>query len=490
MKPDQFTITIVLLAISLFRFSDSSANIQSCIGSTKSTITIVTRGESNYDTLNFSQNIRKLINPLGFIVVKSTSDVSVAIKCFVKLKIKFAVKCGGHSYEQYSYGSDNGWVIDVSGLKTFKIDKTNLIATVGAGFIARELTKLLWENGKFSLPVGSCGGIGISGYTLGGGIGITSRQNGVMLDRVIEMEVVTADGRIVRANKQLNSSLFWALRGAGGSNFGIVTEFKFKVFDASPEVVTVTRSFDFSDFVHHFHIWQRLVDSKPDNSLSSEFACLMGSCTFVTVIVTDKVDVREATLRKVKEIFGDLKDEEIKRQTFFELLTEVDIYTFSYYLKATSFFVSRSLSENEVSELNESLSKPASSTVVYFSFNILGGAVNAPHANATAFCHRNSNYLVQFGVGGIVTDPALVGDMRTKEIENEHFVSEFLADIKFMENGESYQNYIDAELRDWLQRYYCGNVLRLTSLKRQYDPMNVFQFKQSIPLDFCPTHGH
>lgn len=482
MTPDKFTIVFFLIAM-VFTNCAGVSNIQSCVKNAKSSTAVVTRGSSNYDKLNYSQNIRKVTNPAGFIVVNSSFDVKIAIKCLVLLKLKFAVKCGGHSYEQYSYGNDTDWVIDVSALKSFKIDKKNLVATVGSGFRARDLTQILWENGRFGLPFGTCGDIGISGYTLGGGIGMSARKNGLMIDRVQEVEVVIADGSIVRANETFNSDLFWALRGAGGSNFGIVTEFKYKVYNASSDVYTVVRNFDFSNFVHYFKIWQQLVKSTPDNSLSSEFTCLLGGCSFTTVITSDKLDVRERTLKRLKEVFGDLKDDEIKSQTHFEMLTELDIYTFSYYLKATSFFVSRSLSDIEINKLYKALSKPTIG--VYFTMNILGGMVNVPFANSTAFCHRNSNYIVQFGVGNVVNDTRLVGEIRAEIKPAEHFVPEFLLDTEFMNNGESYQNYIDAGLPNWLQRYYCRNTFELISLKRQYDPNNVFQFQQSIPQHQC-----
>lgn len=480
MKSVKFTIIIVLMTKLFTNCTCGVPDLHSCIKNTKSSIEVVTHGNSSYETLNYSQNIRKVVNPKGFIVVHSSVDVKVAIKCLVKLKLKFAVKCGGHSYEQYSYGSNNNdWVIDLSALKSFEIDKKNFVATVGSGFRARELTQMLWENGQFGLSFGTCGDIGISGYTLGGGIGMTCRKNGLMIDRVLEMEVVKADGTIVRANKTFNSNLFWALLGAGGSNFGIVTKFKYKVYDASSNVYTVVRNFEISNFVHYFTIWQHLVESKPDNSLSAEFACLLGSCSFATVIASNELDVRERTLNKLKKIFEDLKDDEITSQTHIEMLTKLDVYTFDYYLKATSFFVSKSLSDNEINRLYVALSKPTSG--VYFSLNILGGMVNVPSANSMAFCHRNSSYIVQFGVGNVVTDPSLVDGIRTEAKAAEHFVPEFLTDTKFMNNGESYQNYIDAGLPNWLQRYYCSNIFDLISLKRQHDPNNVFQFKQSIP---------
>lgn len=479
MRLDQLIIASVLMA-NLFYYCNCAIDLQSCIKSAKQSIVVVQRSNSSmYQTLNYSQNIRKVTNPKGFLVVKSTSDVQVAIKCLVELNLKFAVKCGGHSYEQYSYGNPDDWVIDVSSLKSFEFDKKNLVATVGSGFRANELTKTLWENGKFGLPVGTCGGIGISGFTLGGGIGMTVRKYGLMVDRVEEMEVVTADGNVVRANSKLNSDLFWALRGAGGCNYGIVTKFKFKVFDASSPVITIARNFNFTDFVQYFTVFQRLVDLKLDNSMSVEFACLLGSCSFTTVITSNNKDVRENTLKSVKKIFGGLQDNEIKNQTYYDMLTELDIYTFSYYLKATSFFVSKSLNGTDINSLNAALLK--ATTGVYLSVNILGGMANVPPPTATAFSHRNSSYIFQFGIGNVVMDPTSVNEVRIEERQFEYFVPEFLQHTEFMNNVESYQNYIDADLPDWLHKYYGDNLPKLTSLKKKYDPKNVFQFKQSIP---------
>ncbi|KAI8614193.1 hypothetical protein BC830DRAFT_1046878, partial [Chytriomyces sp. MP71] len=136
---------------------------------------------------------------------------------------------GGHSYEALS-AIDKGVVVDVGNFLDVEVDATSKTAVVGAGNWLGRLYSLLDSQGGFVLPGGDCPHVGVAGHTLGGGFGLLSRQLGIMLDALVEVRLVDATGQIRVVNAQTDPDLFWALRGAGASNFGIITSFKFNIF--------------------------------------------------------------------------------------------------------------------------------------------------------------------------------------------------------------------------------------------------------------------
>src|SRR5207247_7511275 len=132
---------------------------------------------------------------------------------------------GGHSYGGYS--TTPGVVIDVSRIAGVQVVPTGRTATVGAGARLIDVYDALWRHG-LTIPAGSCATVGIAGLTLGGGVGFSARQLGLTCDRLHSAQVVLASGTAVRCSAAEHRDLFWALRGGGGGNFGIVTHFTFR----------------------------------------------------------------------------------------------------------------------------------------------------------------------------------------------------------------------------------------------------------------------
>ena len=137
--------------------------------------------------------------------------------------VPLRARSGGHSYAGYSTLS-GGMVLDLRNLRGISVDMHNRTATIGAGSQLIDVYAALAARGV-TIPAGSCPSVGIAGHALGGGMGLAGRRFGLTADNVLSVQIVTADGRLRTANAQSNPDLYWALRGGGGGNFGVVTSF-------------------------------------------------------------------------------------------------------------------------------------------------------------------------------------------------------------------------------------------------------------------------
>jgi FAD/FMN-containing dehydrogenase len=159
------------------------------------------------------------ISPAGIAYCKSPDDVATCLAFVRKFKIPVSARCGGHSYAGYSTNS-GGLVVDVSRMAGVGFSGTT--ATVAAGTRLVDLYNSLAARGR-AIPGGSCPTVGISGLTLGGGIGVVARAYGLTSDNLESVQIVTANGAIINANAKNHADLYWACRGGGGGNFGVVT---------------------------------------------------------------------------------------------------------------------------------------------------------------------------------------------------------------------------------------------------------------------------
>ncbi|TQS32800.1 hypothetical protein Golomagni_06872, partial [Golovinomyces magnicellulatus] len=220
-------------------------------------------------------NLEVPVAPIAVIRPNTADEVAKSIQCAIDAGIKVQAKSGGHSYANFGLGGDGGGLmIDLKNLNSFKMNTDNWQATFGAGFRLGELDKQLHANGKRAMPHGTCPGVGIGGHATIGGLGPSGRMWGGALDQVVEVEVVTADGKIQRANEKQNSDLFWALRGAG-SSYGVITEFVVKTHPEPGSVVQYSYGFSFGkqrDMAPVYSKWQKMVaDPNMDRRFSTLF---------------------------------------------------------------------------------------------------------------------------------------------------------------------------------------------------------------------------
>ena len=182
------------------------------------------------------------------------ADVRTAVSWGVAHGVPLRARSGGHSYAGYSTQS-GGMVVDLRNLRGITVDTRNRTATIGAGSQLIDVYAALAARGV-TIPAGSCPSVGIAGHAMGGGMGLAGRQFGLTADNLLSAQIVTADGRLRTASANSNPDLYWALRGGGGGNFGVVTSFTFRVHPVPRTVAGFTVSWPWSQAADALAAWQ------------------------------------------------------------------------------------------------------------------------------------------------------------------------------------------------------------------------------------------
>src|SRR5438105_8457119 len=195
---------------------------------------LVTPGDAGYDEARRVWNATADRRPAVVAACATPGDVVAALRFARHQNGPVAVRGGGHSYPGFST-CDGGVVIDLGRMREVTVDPDRRIATVQAGALLKGLDAATQRHGLVC-PNGAVGHTGVAGLTLGGGLGRLMRRFGLTIDNLIDVELVTADGRRIRASEEEHPDLFWGLRGAG-ANLGVATSFRFRLHPAGPDIV-------------------------------------------------------------------------------------------------------------------------------------------------------------------------------------------------------------------------------------------------------------
>src|SRR5215211_202452 len=187
---------------------------------------LVTPASAEFDDARKVANLTVDRRPLAIVQAANADDVAAAVNFACELDIPLAVRSGGHSVGRHSM-IDDGIVVDFSAMKQIVVDPDARIARVQAGANSGDLAAVAGPHG-LALSTGDTQSVGMGGLTTGGGIGFMVRKYGLAIDNLLSAQVVTAAGEIVTASEDDHPDLFWAIRGGGG-NFGIITEFTFRL---------------------------------------------------------------------------------------------------------------------------------------------------------------------------------------------------------------------------------------------------------------------
>jgi FAD/FMN-containing dehydrogenase len=458
---------------------------------------LIRPGESGYTTAKelFDPRFDSL-RPAGIAYCRNPHDVATSLAFVRKFGIGVAARCGGHSYAGWS--STSGLIVDVTRMAGVSVSGGT--ATVGAGTRLIDFYNGLAAHGR-AVPGGSCPTVGISGLTLGGGIGVVGRAYGLTCDNVTSMQVVTADGQTRTASAHTNSDLFWACRGGGGGNFGVVTSFTFTTHPAGP-ICLFFLSWPWSQAARVIAGWQSWAPHAPDQLWSNLHlsAAPGGSVPTIGVGGTyiGSVSGAAAQLEKLYAAVGSHPSSPFLESTTWlhAMLVEAGCASLtvsechlptqtsagqlsraSEYAK--SDFFTKPLSSHGIGTMLagvENFQKVAGASGASggIALDALGGAINRIAPGATAFVHRNALFDAQY------TTTWPVGSASAPVARQRAWQQSFWQSMRPYASGQAYQNYIDPTLANWQQAYYGANFTRLTQVKAKYDPHRVFSFPQAV----------
>ncbi len=406
-------------------------------------------------------------------------DVVAALAFARRAKLAIAVRSGGHSFPGLSV-CDGGIVIDLGSMKQIHVDPRRGTVRAQAGVLLGELDRATQAYG-LAVPTGSVTSTGLAGLTLGGGFGWLMRKHGLTIDQLLSVEIVTADGKVLEASGTTNADLFWGVRGGGG-NFGIVTEFEYRLHSVGPKVLSGFTLWPIEEaplVARYYRDWAASVSDELTTALVLRRAPAMEPIpeamhgTPVIVVAccwAGSLDRGAKVLQPLRQ-FGERAVDLtavrpfVEQQAMFDPSFPPGIWVHS---KATDVAV---LSDDVLDILLAYSARMTSLRSGIIAWQ-LGGAVSRVGDFDTAFGSRTSGYLVDI-VG--VTDSA-DGFAEQREWARDCWaaLSPYHAGVYvnwLMEEGE--QRVREA----YGQRRYE----RLQALKRQYDPENVFRLNQNIP---------
>jgi FAD/FMN-containing dehydrogenase len=437
---------------------------------------LLTEGDAGYDEARAVFNAMIDRRPALIARCAGTADVIAAVRCAREQDMPIAVRCGGHSVSGHSAGAKGSLVIDLSPMKGVRVDPEAQTARAHGGVQWAEYDR---ETQVFGLatPGGRVTTTGVGGFTLGGGYGWLSTQYGLTCDNLISADVVTADGKLVRASETENEDLFWGLRGGSG-NFGIVTSFEFRVHPVGPMIYAGLMLFERSRATDAMAAYRELVDDPPDELSTGAVHVTAPPAPFVpedlhgrpalAFLVSYSGDPAEGEklvqgLRSVgpaADLVGPLP-----YRGFQGMLDDLNPPGLRNYVRGEHL---KGLSGEFVDTYLDLSTEGLHPLTVLIIFQH-GGAVGRVPDEATAFPHRKAAFM--FHPICNWEDPA----------DDEKHISwsrSASAAVEPFKTGGVYLNFMtDDAVRSG---YDDETYRRLVELKRKYDPDNVFRFNQNI----------
>jgi FAD/FMN-containing dehydrogenase len=433
---------------------------------------LVTPDQPGYSTARRSYNpLFDDRRPGAVAQVSSVSDVQACVSAAAGTHTPIAARGGGHSYLGAST-PDNALVVDLGRLSAISPQPDGSVV-VGAGTRLIDLYAALAAAGR-CLPGGSCPSVGVAGLTLGGGIGVLARRYGLTCDQLTSATVVTADGTVRTASPGSEPDLYWALRGGGGGNLGIVTSFTFSTAPA-PSPTVFSLRFPAGSVGQVLGEWQHWLAGAPDElwsnctvTVGSPPTCRVGGCFLgspagLAPLLTSLAG--RAGVQPVSKYSKQMSYLDAMR--YFagcagDSVAQCHLSSAGGALGRESFVASSRVLAAPVTDLTpvvRACTGPAGMSVI---FDGLGGAVGRVAADATAFPHRSALATVQI----YLDTTAAAQAASTAQVTS---VRDELAAVL---GPGAYVNYLDRTTPR--QDYYLGNLARLTQVADRYDPTAVF----------------
>lgn len=435
-------------------------------------------GDPGYEKARTIWNAMIDRRPAGVVHCTTADDVAHAIHFARARQLELSIRGAGHNIAGNAV-CEGGVMIDLSAMNTVRIDADKKRAYVGPGATLADFDEVAQKHG-LATPVGINSTTGISGLTLGGGFGWLTRKYGMTVDNLVSADLITAAGDKLKLSKAENPDLFWAIRGGGG-NFGVVTQYEFQLHPVGPEILAGLIVFPIAQAKQVLQKYREFVASAPEElnvwvvlRQAPPLPFLPADVHGKGVIVLPMFyagDTREgerliAPLRK----FGDAYGEHIGAMPYVDWQKAFDPLLTPgarNYWKSHNFTELKDEAIDTVIQFATMLPSPQCEIFI----GLIAGAANRVQGDATAWSGRDAKFVMNVHArwDEAKQDQACIDWART-----------FFAASKPYASGGAYVNFMTADETDRVAAAYGANYPRLASIKKRYDPDNVFRMNQNI----------
>ena len=436
---------------------------------------IVRPGDYDYDTAREALNALYDKKPLAIVYAEDAADISRYVTFAAQHGLSVAVRGGKHSIGGHSV-NNGGIVIDTSRMKDIRLDIENRTAWVQSGCVARDVLNATEPHG-FVVPFGDAGSVGVAGITTGGGIGYLTRKVGLTIDNVLAIELVTADGQIVRASETEHPDLFWALRGGGG-NVGVVTGFQYRLTEL-PEIYGGAYLVEATPEV--LREYARLSLEAPEDFSTISMLLAAPPLPFIPedkvgTLTLMMLTAYSGPIEKGPEVFAPFR---ALGEPIADLIGPMPYSGLYVYLEDAEHRTRALVRSGFYEDLNDEVIEAALDHLArgpqnlnFLQIRPIGnGAMQRVPAEATAFSHRDANFML-----------AIIAhwDGPAADEQNFPWVDSFWNAIKEYREGV-YCNFLQAEGEARIREAYSTATFeRLAAIKARYDPTTRFNGNENI----------
>lgn len=435
-------------------------------------------GEARYETARTVWNAMIDRHPAAIVHCASAEDVAQAIEAARENKLETSIRGAGHNIAGTAV-CQGGLMIDLSGMKKVRVDQGKQRAYVEPGATLADFDAATQQHG-LATPVGINSTTGISGLTLGGGFGWLTRKYGMTVDNLVTAEVVTADGKRIVASESSNPDLFWAIRGGGG-NFGVVTQYEFKLHPLGPQIFAGLIVFPMAEAKQVLTRYREFVKSAPEEL--NVWVVLRGAppLPFLPAEVHGKGVIilpffyagdpaqGEKVVAPLRS-FGKAHGEHMGPMPYVDWQKAFDPLLTPgarNYWKSHNFTQLSDAAFDAVLAYAGKLPSPHCEIFIA----LLAGAANRVPADATAYTARDAKFVMNVHA-------------RWEEPKQDKaciaWAREFFEASKPHASGGAYVNFMTEDEKDRITSAYGANFERLARVKKQYDPKNFFHVNQNI----------
>ncbi|MGQ3014355.1 MAG: FAD-binding oxidoreductase [Flavobacteriales bacterium] len=451
-------------------------------------------GDPGYEETIHIDNGRIQFRPRLIIFPATYEDVRIGLRFAVTHNLPFSVKGGGHSAAGYCL-NEGGMVMAMKNLNRITFDPKTENLTAQMGVIWYDVYHYMQSTGTGLVPVGGgCPTVAPPGFMLGGGYSFVSRSYGMSIDNLESLKIITPDGELrhigLHSTSEEDKDLFWACRGGGGGNFGVVVEMEMKMRMPNSEKMLVGQiryPLEMAgDVLGYYNEWvETLPDAMAVYGFMGTQKDLVDGSTDVRVLGLTPVFNGEYAegfellqdLLKMKPINTNLYSMTLPEWEFFNgNTTRVDGR--SSYIRST--VLPPGGMNNDVANVIMKSMNNAPSPNSFAVWTHTGGAIEKVAPGDTAYVHRNCRFVPEI-------KSIWPSDQPGETMKNVEWAYQFFEELSAAGNATgAYVNYIDPLQHDWARMYYGDNYERLLKIKKRTDPNNYFSFQQSVGSPFNP----